>query len=156
RQEWKDYPSLWEVFVANTPGMGGMTRERLEQRVEPLRWPCPSARHPGVSTLYLDHPSWYEAAAALNPAYKGKRFPTPSGQAEIFPPDIDRRLAVAGHAALPQFFTHPEVTGDNPTIEYTDELVRNPVNPQAWTPKVKLGVRRSDTRRTDFPLMGII
>lgn len=63
--EWKDYRNLWAVFVKNTPGMGGMTQERLEKRAEPLRWPCPSLDHPGVSTLYLDHPSWYQAAKSL-------------------------------------------------------------------------------------------
>jgi anaerobic selenocysteine-containing dehydrogenase len=67
RSEWKDYRVLWNTFVQNTPGMGGMTQERLEQRTEPLRWPCPTLDHPGVSTLYLDHPSWYAAATALDP-----------------------------------------------------------------------------------------
>src|SRR5262249_23636735 len=139
RAEWKDYKKLWSVFVANTPGMGGMTQERMEKRAEPLRWPCPSTDHPGVSTLYLDHPSWYKAAEALNPGNKGKRFLTPSGKVEIYTPDLDKKLATAGHSALPLFYTHPEVTGKNPTIEYSTELVRNPINPGALTPKVKLG-----------------
>ena len=46
-------------------------------------WPCPTADHPGVSTLYLDHISWYAAAEALYPKNKGKRFLTPSGKVEI-------------------------------------------------------------------------
>lgn len=83
---WRDYRNLWDAFVANTPGMGGMTRRRLAARTEPLRWPCPTEAHPGVSTLYLDHPSWYEAAEALNPANRGKRFLTPSGKVEIHRP----------------------------------------------------------------------
>ncbi len=156
RAEWKDYAKLWDVFVNNTPGMGGMTRERMEKRVEPLRWPCPSLKHPGVSTLYLDHASWYEAAVALDPANKGKRFLTPSGKVEIFTPAMDRKLAIAGHTALPVFYTHPEVTGQNPTIEYTDEFVRNPVNTQAWTRKAVWGGRSTGAVHTDFPLMGIV
>jgi anaerobic selenocysteine-containing dehydrogenase len=156
RPEWKDYRTLWDVFVENTPGMGGMTRQRLEQRVEPLRWPCPAITHPGVSTLYLDHPSWYEAAASLDTANKGKRFLTPSGKVEIFTPDIERKLAAAGHHALPIFYTHPEVTGQNPVIEYADELVRNPVNPEALTPNVRLGGLSTGEIHKDFPLMGII
>jgi anaerobic selenocysteine-containing dehydrogenase len=100
---WKDYRKLWATFVSLTPGMGGMTQERMEKRTEPLRWPCPTANHPGVSTLYLDHPSWYEAAESLNPVNKGKRFLTPSGKVEIFTPRLDAALATAGHRALPVF-----------------------------------------------------
>jgi anaerobic selenocysteine-containing dehydrogenase len=152
---WKDYRKLWAAFVANTPGMGGMTQARMEKRAEPLRWPCPTEKHPGVSTLYLDHPSWYEAAEALNPAFKGKRFLTPSGKVEIHTPGLDRKLAVAGHAALPIFYTHPEVTGKNPTIEYLTDPVANPVNPQARTPKVKLGETSSGKVHEKYPLMGM-
>ena len=57
--EWKDYRKLWAEFVRLTPGMKGMTAERMAKRTEPLRWPCPTESHPGVSTLYLDHPTWY-------------------------------------------------------------------------------------------------
>src|SRR5262245_63715620 len=137
---WRDYRKLWAEFVAHTPGMAGMTQARLEKSAEPLRWPCPGEKHPGVSTLYLDHPSWYAAAEALDPANKGKRFLTPSGKVEVYTPDIEKKLRVAGHGALPTFYTHPEVTGSHPTIEYTSEMVTNPVNPQAVTRKVKLGV----------------
>jgi anaerobic selenocysteine-containing dehydrogenase len=153
---WKDYPKLWATFLQNTPGMGGMTRERLRGRAEPLRWPCPTTKHPGVSTLYLDHPSWYEAATALDPANKGKRFLTPSGKVEIYVADQEKRLAVAGHAALPIFYTHPEVTGKNPTIRYLSELVNNPVNPGALTPKVVLGGLSTGEVHKDYPLMGMI
>jgi anaerobic selenocysteine-containing dehydrogenase len=155
-REWRDYGKLWAAFVKHTPGMAGMTQERLEKRTEPLRWPCPSAKHPGVSTLYLDHPSWYEAAEALDPANKGKRFLTPSGKVEIYTPQLDKKLAAAGHAALPVFYTHPEVTGKNPTISYTTTFVKNPVNPQAVTPKVELGVLSEGAVHKEFPLMGMI
>ncbi len=154
RAEWKDYGKLWAEFVAHTPGMGGMTQARLEKRAEPLRWPCPTAEHPGVSTLYLDHPSWYQAAEALDPANKGKRFLTPSGKVEIFTADLDKKLATAGHSALPIFYTHPEVTGKNPTIAYTGERVANPVNPQALTLNVKLGGLSTGTIHDTYPLMG--
>jgi anaerobic selenocysteine-containing dehydrogenase len=150
---WRDYRRLWAEFVARTPGMGGMTAERLARRAEPLRWPCPNALHPGVSTLYLDHPSWYEVAASLG--QPRKRFLTPSGKVEIFTPDLERRLAPAGHGALPIFYTHPEVTGRHPTIEYLPALVANPVNPQAVTPRVRLGVAAPAVQR-DYPLMGMI
>jgi anaerobic selenocysteine-containing dehydrogenase len=154
--EWKDYRKLWAEFVARTPGMGGMTAERMEQRPEPLRWPCPTAQHPGVSTLYLDHPSWYAAAESLDAANKGKRFLTPSGKAELFTPELERKLASAGHSALPIFYTHPEVTGRHPSIEYTAALVANPVNPQALTPQVRLGGRSAGTVHAEYPLMGMI
>jgi anaerobic selenocysteine-containing dehydrogenase len=153
---WRDYRKLWAEFVAHTPGMGGMTQERLEKSAEPLRWPCPTARHPGVSTLYLDHPSWYAAAESLDPAHKGKRFLTPSGRVEIVTADIDRKLRSTGHAALPVFYTHPEVTGKHPTIEYTTTLVANPVNPQALTPRVKLAVPGDGAVHRRYPLMGMI
>jgi anaerobic selenocysteine-containing dehydrogenase len=153
---WKDYRKLWATFVDNTPGMGGMTQERMEKRTEPLRWPCPTTKHAGVSTLYLDHPSWYEAAEALDPTNKGKRFLTPSGKIEIFTAELDKKLAVAGHSALPVFYTHPEVTGNNPTLIYSKEFVRNPVNPGAVTPKVEIGALSTGDVHKDFPLMGMV
>ncbi|OYD96391.1 oxidoreductase [Nostoc sp. 'Peltigera membranacea cyanobiont' 210A] len=152
---WKDYRHLWTTFLTNTPGMGGMTQQRLSQRTEPLRWPCPTVDHPGVSTLYLDHASWYEAAKALNPDNIGKRFLTPSGKVEIYTPQLQSRLAEAGHSALPTFYTHPEVTGKHPTIEYASELVKNPVNPQALTQNIKLGKISSGEVHKDYPLMGM-
>lgn len=154
RAEWKDYGKLWAEFVARTPGVGGMTQARMEKRAEPLRWPCPDEKSPGISTLYLDHPSWYAAAEALDPKNKGKRFLTPSGKVEIFTKELDAKLAGAGHAALPIFYTHPEVTGENPSIEYANDLVPNPVNPGSVTPNVKLGVPSKPF--ADFPLMGMV
>lgn len=137
--------------------MGGMTQARLEASKTPLRFPCPDSKHPGVSTLYLDHPTWYQAVEALNPADKGKRFPTPSGKVETFTPDLDARLATAGHRALPIFYTHPDVAAPNaPTLTYTDDFVTNPVNPQAVTRKVKLGVPSDGATRRLFPLIGVI
>ncbi|MDB5310856.1 MAG: anaerobic dehydrogenase, typically selenocysteine-containing [Gemmataceae bacterium] len=151
---WKDYRTLWAEFVRLTPGMGGMTAERMAKRAEPLRWPCPTEGHPGVSTLYLDHPTWSAAAASLG--QKGKRFLTPSGKVEVFTPELEKRLAPAGHGALPAFYTHPEVTGRHPTVEYAAELVSNPVNPQAVTPTVRIGVRSDGRVHAEYPLMGMI
>jgi anaerobic selenocysteine-containing dehydrogenase len=156
RPEWKDFGRLWTEFVRHTPGMGGMTRERMERRAEPLRWPCPSADHPGVSTLYLDHPSWYEAVESLNPAMAGRRFPTPSGKVELFTPEMERKLSAAGHSALPTFYTHPEVTGRHPVMALTDEFVRNPVNPGALIRKARPAGESDGTVHKDFPLMGMI
>ncbi|WP_306216109.1 molybdopterin-containing oxidoreductase family protein, partial [Actinoplanes sp. RD1] len=149
-QAWKDYDTLWAEFVRHTPAMGGMTARRMRERAEPLRWPCPTEQHPGVSTLYLDHSSWYEAAAALG--HEGKRFLTPSGKIEIFTPELDARLRTAGHSALPRFYTHPEVTGAHPTIRYTDTFVTNPLNPQALTRKAEVGVRGSGEVHRRYPL----
>ncbi|WP_164540626.1 molybdopterin-containing oxidoreductase family protein [Streptomyces abyssomicinicus] len=153
-EAWKDYSTLWAEFVAHTPGMGGMTEARMRERDEPLRWPCPAPEHPGVSALYQDHPSWYEAAEALGAA-EGRRFLTPSGKVEIHTPELDRRLAVAGHSALPVFYTHPEVTGGHPTLSYEDRFVTSPINPQAVTRPVKLGVEGDGTVHRDYPLMGM-
>jgi formate dehydrogenase (coenzyme F420) alpha subunit len=152
---WRDYKNLWDTFIAHTPGAGGMTRQRLRQRTEPLQWPCPDLDHPGVSTLYLDHPTWYRAAEALNPANHGKRFLTASGKIEIFTPALDAALAPSGHRALPIFYTHPEVTGAHPTIAYQDGFVTNPVNPQAVTRPVRLGVPGNDAVHRRYPLMGM-
>jgi anaerobic selenocysteine-containing dehydrogenase len=152
-EAWKDYRALWGEFVRHTPGMAGMSEERMRKRSEPLRWPCPNEKHAGVSTLYLDHPTWYEATEALG--HKGKRFPTLSGKVEMYTAELQKRLAVAGHGALPIFYTHPEVTGSHPTVIYAD-LVRNPVNPQAVTPRVRIGDRPRTEARADYPLMGMI
>jgi len=148
---WLDYRNLWAEFVARTPGAAGMGARRLRERDEPLRWPCPSEAHPGVSTLYLDHPSWYEAAAALG--HPGKRFLTASGKVEAFTPALEARLAAAGHHALPTYFTHPEVRGARESLRYGGP-VRNPLHPNHWTPRVELGVR--PTPRPEYPLMGMI
>ncbi|MCI0537802.1 MAG: hypothetical protein L0Z50_21520 [Verrucomicrobiales bacterium] len=67
-----------------------------------------------------------------------------------------RDMSVAMARALPIFYTHPEVTGRNASIEYTDDLIKNPVNPQALTPNVRLGGLSSGDIHRDFPLMGII
>ena len=152
RPEWNDYRLLWdEVFVKRTPGMAGMTSERLRSRAEPLRWPCPSVDHPGVSTLYLEHASWRQAAEALG--HKGKRFLTPSGKIEVMTPALDALLGVAGHAALPPFYSHPETTGNLATVEHTREWVDNPINPGSLTPKATLGV--GARRPAAFPLVGL-
>ena len=156
RSEWKSYSKLWAEFVKNTPGVGGMTQARMEKRAEPLRWPCPTEKHPGVSTLYLDHPSWYEAAESLDPKNKGKRFLTGSGKIEIFTPELEAKLAKAGHSALPTFYTHPEVTGRNASIEYSSDLVANPINPGSVTPNVKLGAMSDGAVHAEFPLMGMV
>jgi anaerobic selenocysteine-containing dehydrogenase len=150
---WRNYRRLWAAFVAHTPAMAGMTADRLARRTEPLRWPCPTEAHPGVSTLYLDHPSWYAAAAALG--HRNKRFLTPSGKAELTTPALEQRQASAGHAALPTYYTHPEVTGQNPTVEYTRDMVTSPINPGAATPRVRLGVPATGTVHRDYPLMGM-
>ena len=152
---WRDYNALWAEFVARTPGAGGMTAARLRERAEPLRWPCPTLEHPGVSTMYLDHPSWYAAAEALG-AKPGARFLTPSGRIELFTPELDAKLAGAGHGALPIFYTHPEVRGDLPTLRYDTKLVRNPLHPNALTPRVTLGAPPEVNLADDWPLMGII
>jgi formate dehydrogenase (coenzyme F420) alpha subunit len=152
---WRDYKNLWDVFVTHTPGVGGMTRDRMRARTEPLQWPCPDVDHPGISTLYLDHPSWYAAAEALNPANAGKRFLTPSGKVEIYTPALEAALAPSGHHALPIFFTHPEVTGANPTIAYQGGYITNPINPQALTHPVRIGVPGNDDIHHQFPLMGM-
>lgn len=154
-KRWMDYKELWDDFVTHTPGMGGMTRSRMRERTEPLRWPCPTTKHPGVSTLYLDHLSWYEAAESLDAGEPRKRFLTPSGKAEITTPDLDKRLAVTGHSALPIFYTHPEVTGAHPTLAYSTKLVTSPINPQAVTHPVRLGVPGNDGVHRRFPLMGM-
>ena len=152
---WLDYRNLWQEFVDHTPGAGGMSEKRLRGRAEPLRWPCPTEDHPGVSTLFLDHPSWYEAAASLSPDLRGKRFLTPSGKVEVTTPDLEARLATVGHSALPVFYTHPEVTGAHPTLRYETGFVTNPVNPQALTQRVTLGVPGSDEVHREYPLMGM-
>lgn len=150
-REWNDYRALWAEFAARTPGVGGMGEARLRKRDEPLRWPCPDERHPGVSTLYLDHPSWYEAARALG--HEGKRFLTGSGKVEIYTPELEATLAAGGHSALPTYFTHPEVAGAKESLRY-HEPVRNPLHPNNWTPRVELGVAPKPL--PDFPLMGMI
>jgi anaerobic selenocysteine-containing dehydrogenase len=154
-EKWLDYRALWAEFVRHTPGMAGMTEDRMRRRAEPLRWPCPSTDHPGVSTLYLDHPSWYEAAEALDAGNKGKRFLTPSGKVEIFTQDLQDKLAPTGHGALPVFYTHPEVTGNHPTVRYSQDFVTSPINPRSVTHPVSVGPRHGRAPHGAYPLMGM-
>ena len=106
--------------------------------------------------MYHDHKSWYDALAHMAPEHEGKRFPTPSGKVELYTEEMDRKLRTAGHSALPEYFTHPEVTGDNETLSYSSNLIPNPIHPNALTPKVTLGVRTDQTLHERFPLMGMI
>ncbi len=153
---WKDYVVLWETFRKHTPGMGGMTQARMESSAQPVRWPCPDEKHPGVSTLYLDHPTWYEAAVALDPANKGKRFLTPSGKVEIFTAPLDAHLKSAGHSALPVFYTHPEVAGSMPRLKLKrEELIPNPVNDGSLTPMIAIS-GALESVAPEYPLNGII
>ncbi|MER7047161.1 molybdopterin-containing oxidoreductase family protein [Streptomyces jumonjinensis] len=154
-EKWLEYGALWADFVDHTPGMAGMTEQRMRGRAEPLRWPCPSTAHPGVSTLYLDHPTWYEAADSLGPGNRGKRFLTPSGKAEIFTPRLQDRLAPSGHGALPVFYTHPEVTGDHPTLRYRSAFIANPLHPGALAHPVTIGPRSGRPPHGAYPLMGM-
>lgn len=154
-QAWKSYSKLWSEFAKHTPGVGGMGVKRLKAQKTPLQWPCPNDKHPGVSTLYLDHPSWYKAVAALQPG-ASKRFLTPSGKVEVYTPAMQKKLAAAGHHALPTFFTHPEVKGNNETLQYQKKLVPNPLHPGAYTPLVKVGVLSGTALERTFPLMGMI
>ncbi|MEU8082621.1 molybdopterin-dependent oxidoreductase [Micromonospora sp. NPDC049101] len=154
-RRWRDYRNLWSEFVRHTPGMAGMTRDRLRTRAEPLRWPCPDLDHPGVSTLYLDHPSWYQAAESLDAGNQGKRFLTPSGKVEFTTPALEQLLAPSGHSALPFFYTHPEVTGAHPTVAYDPKFIANPLKPQALTHPVRLAVPGSGTVHRRYPLMGM-
>ena len=111
----------------------------MEKRAEPLRWPCPTEQTSRRQHALPRSSVVVRGGGVAGRGQKGKRFLTPSGKVEIDTPELEQKLAAAGHRALPVFYTHPEVTGRNPTIEYSAELVNNPVNPQALTPKVTIG-----------------
>lgn len=155
-KRWLEYGNLWAEFVKHTPGMAGMTEHRMRQRNEPLRWPCPHPHHPGVSTMYHDHPSWYEAVAAVAPDRRDARFLTPSGKVELYTPELEAKLVQSGHSALPRYYTHQEVTGNHPRLQQTGKLISNPIHPHALTPAMALTEATANTRSREFPLMGMI
>jgi anaerobic selenocysteine-containing dehydrogenase len=64
-------------------------------------------------------------------------------------------LCALRRPALPIFYTHPEVTGRNPTIAYEDTFITNPINPQALARKVRLGVPATGDVHRLYPLMGM-
>lgn len=153
---WSDYKVLWDLFVKHTPSAGGMTRKRLSARHEPLRWPCIDEKTPDISTLYMDHPSWYKAVEVLDKTKKGQRFLTESGKIEIYTEKLDAALKTVGHSALPIYFTHPEVTGKQPSLTYTKILKKNPINPHALTEVINLTEPRVNEIQKRYPLMGMI
>jgi ferredoxin-nitrate reductase len=69
--DFKEAAAVWDEFIPLTAGrpcdMSGMSAARLRE-VRHLRWPCPSAEHPGTDRLYLD-----------------RRFPSPDGRARFLP-----------------------------------------------------------------------
>jgi anaerobic selenocysteine-containing dehydrogenase len=69
---------------------------------------------------------------------------------------LDRKLIESGHRALPIFYTHPEVTGGHPALESLGELVKNPVNPQALTPRMRRVPHASQDVHREFLLMEMI
>ena len=129
--EWKDYRKLWATFVAkHTPGMGGMTQSAWRSAPSRCAGRARREKHPGVSTLYLDHPSWYEAAEALDPANKGKRFLTPSGKVEIFTPDLEKKLAAAGHRRAADLLHAPGGHGQEPDHRVPERAGAEPGQPR--------------------------
>jgi len=48
------------------------------------------------------------------------------------------------------------VTGENPGIEYSQDLVPNPINLGTVTPNVKLGGLSDGKIHAKFPLMGMV
>lgn len=161
-REWLDYATLWDTFAAHTPGMAGMTVERLRGRAEPLRWPCPSREHPGFSALYLDHPSWYDTTEELDPNHRRTRFLTATGLVEIYTPGLDAALREAGHQALPIYYGHPEVADGQPLLRHDPGWIRNPLDHAAVTHRGRLEASTSPlddydvARNSAFPLLGII
>ncbi|MBI4829369.1 MAG: molybdopterin-dependent oxidoreductase [Nitrospinae bacterium] len=118
--EWANTRDLWnKVSPANNKTAAGMTADRMDKLASPLRWPCPSADHPGTSVMYLDHPKWRDI-------FGGKRFLTPSGKVEIYTGELQAKLAPTGHSALPVFYTSPENLEGLPTVKYLDEFVKSP------------------------------
>ncbi len=112
-------------------------------------------------------PRRQHALSGSSVVVRGSRGPRPGQQGQAFPdaaaarsrftrPTSTKSWPPRDTAALPIFYTHPEVTGKNPTIEYTADLVNNPVNPGTLTPNVKLGGLSTGAVHEEFPLMGMI
>jgi anaerobic selenocysteine-containing dehydrogenase len=149
KADWINTRDLWnKVCPANNKTAAGMTADRMDKMASPLRWPCPSLEHPGTSVMYLDKPEWKDI-------FGGKRFLTPSGKVEIFTPDLQKRLEVTGHSAIPDFYTSPETMDGLPTLEYTEEFVKSPTvsNTEGGNlvHKVKIGVKPKDDLRKKYP-----
>ncbi len=51
------HPSeIYDEMVALTPKFSGISHARLEERIEGIQWPCPTADHPGTPTLHEGGP----------------------------------------------------------------------------------------------------
>lgn len=149
REEWINTRSLWDkVCPANDKTAAGMTATRMDSMASPLRWPCPSASHPGTSVMYLDSPMWRDI-------FGGKRFLTPSGKVEIYTPELQTKMEVTGHSAIPKFYTSPESMDGLPSLEYTGEFVKSQTvaNTEGGNlvHKVKIGAAPKDDLRKKYP-----
>jgi len=112
RDEYKDPARLWDREMLKSPGMGGLTVERMKR--SPSRWvraPLVRADDAEIETLFQEgtaHPG--------DPA--GRRFPTPTGKLEIWTEELEKKFAVYGLSPLPESYTDREQLIELTTLEY--------------------------------------
>ena len=62
-----DSSAIFDEIALAAPMMAGISHKRMGQHG--IQWPCPSADHPGTSTLFLDHFNTESGKAKLHPVH---------------------------------------------------------------------------------------
>ena len=114
KESYKDPRVFWDEVAIDNDQLRGVTQKRLHS--VPHRWlrqPLASEDAPEIETLYLE-------GASAPGAAPGKRFPTASGKLEFWTEELERRFAVVGLSALPEFYAEREGLADLPYVELLD------------------------------------
>ncbi len=114
KEEYKDSRVFWDEVAIDNDLLRGVTQKRLHSVSHRwVRQPVASEDAPEIETLYLEGTTAPGAAP-------GKRFPTPSGKLEFWTEDLERRFAVVGLSALPEFYAEREGLADLPYVDLVD------------------------------------
>ena len=98
----------------------------------------PDADHPGVSTLYLDHPSWYAGGRGARPGQQGQAVPHAQRQGRDLHPGAGPE-AGRGRARGPADLLHPPGSDR----QQPDDRVHGRAGPESGEP------RRADAEGQD-------
>ncbi len=136
KEEYKDPGVFWDAMFTTDVQMRGVTQKRLHS--VPWRWvrqPVASEDAPEIDTLYME-------GTTAPGAPPGHRFATASGKLEFWTEELEKKFAVVGLSALPEFYSEREHLVDLPYVEAldgdADEGVASPFSPATSTQRARI------------------